>query len=356
MNRFRPSRRPSPLLPAALLGVSGLLAGAADPSEVTRLAVIDLEPNGVPSELARALTETVATRVDGSGVFETVSPVQLAAIIALDKAKWASGGGCVEEDCFAKLARAVAAEHAIGGSVARAGSKLALQLVLVEVGSAKAIERVEREADDPAELLTRAGEAAIQLIQPVLSERSGFARIDSNVPGAQLVLDGERSPHRVGQVFTLAAGPHVVKASMDGFFPTTVDLNVRPSRVSTARLTLVPAPETVAAYEAEANLMRSLAWVTAGVAVASGIASGFFYDQAGQNLEEVDAYVGATDLERQGLERPTGARSDFDTNQGLYLTFLGTAVVSGLSSAALFIFGPDPDRFAEFDDYARSGD
>jgi hypothetical protein len=59
------------------------------------------------------------------------------------------------------------------------------------------------------------------------------------------------------------------------------------------------------------------------------------------------------DVEQRDLPRPTGARDACDTNQGLYLTFLGAAVVSGLTFAGLFLFGPDPDRFADFDDYAE---
>lgn len=347
------TRRNLPMLSVVLTGWA--LLGAAEPASPSRLAVIDLEANGVPPELARALTETLATRVDRTGVFETVSPVQLAAVVALDQSRWATGG-CAEEDCFARLAEAVSAEHAIGGSVAKSGDTFALQLVLVEVASAKAIQRVERKDKDASRLIELAGEASIALIQPLLEARSGFAMIDANVPGAQLFLNGERSPHRVGQVFSIGAGPHVVKASMEGFYPTTVDLRVRPDRVTNLELTLVPAPETVEAYESEANLLRTLAWIGAGAAIASGVASGVFYDQAGQDFEVIDQYAGLTDIERRGVPRPTAERESFDTNQGLYLSFLGTAVLTGLSSAALFLFGPDPDRFEAFNDFSQVTD
>lgn len=337
---------------AMAMGLAAPAYAQDDEGGRSRLAVIDLEANGVPAELARALTESVATRLDRSGVFETVSPVQLAAVVSLDKSRWATGA-CDEEDCFARLARAVQAKHAIGGSVSRAGETFAVQLVLVDVDSAGALRRVQRESGAPSELISAASAAAAQLVQPILQERSGFVRVDANVPGVQLVVDGERAPHRAGQVFSLAAGPHVVKASMDGFYPSVVDINVRPGRVTPAQLTLVPAAETVRAHEGQANLLRGLAWTTAGVAVASTVASVFFYDQASGNLDVINRYVEATDIERAGQSRPTDDQSAFDTNQGLYLTFLGTAVVSGLTSAGLFLFGPDPGRFSEFEDLSE---
>lgn len=340
------------LLTLLLLGRGAL---AAEDEGITRLAVIGLEANGVPAELARALSETVATRAARTGVFETVSPVQLSAVVALDKSRWATGQ-CAEEDCFARLARAVSAEHAIGGSVGRAGDTFVLNLVLVDVATAKAVRRTEKREGEVSALLEAAGHATIEIVQPILSERSGFAQLDANVPGAQLSIDGERTAERTGQVFPLAAGPHVVKASMDGFYPTTVDLTVRPNRVSALELTLVPAPETVKAYRSEANTLRTLAWVTAGLAVASAGASAFFYDQGTGNLDTINGYNALNDIDRAGVERPTGARSDFDTNQGLYLTFLGTAVVSGLASAGFFMFGPDPDRYAEFEDLSAGSE
>ncbi len=348
--------RPRTRFPVGAASVAlGLLSiGAAEPGERPRLAIIDLEAGGVPAELSRAITEVVANRTDRTGVFETVSPMQLSAVIALDKARFATGG-CAEEDCFARLARAVDARHAIGGRVARAGDRLLVQLVLVDVQSAGALRREERSAGDASGLLDAAGEATVALLQPLLSERSGFLRVDANVPGAQITLNGERLAQRAGQVFPVAAGPHVVKASLDGFYPTAVDVSVRPEQVTGVQLTLVPAPETVKAYQSQANLLRSSAWITGGLAVAAGVASGLFYDQASQNREAVDSYNQLTDIERAGRAAPVGDRNDFDTNQGLYLSLLGTAVVSGLVSAGLFLFGPDPSRFDEFGDLSAQG-
>lgn len=322
---------------------------------VSRLAVIDLEANGVPAELSRALTESVATKADRTGVFETVSPVQLAAVVALDKSRWAMGG-CSDEACFARLAEAVNAEHALGGSVAKSGDTYALQLVLVEVETAKALGRIQRSSTEPSDLIELASEATVILLQPILTERSGYANVTTNVDGAQLTIDGELSAVRPGQVFQLAAGPHVVKGARDGFYSSSVDLSVRPEQVSAVQLTLVPSPETVRAYESDANLMRTAAWATAGLTVVAGVAAAFFYSETTNNLNEVKDYNALLDIDRAQVSAPTEAHSNAELNQGLYLSLLGTAVVSGLASAGLFAFGPDPDRYSEFDSLAAESE
>lgn len=339
-------------LAVALALGQAMPAMAEEPEARPRLVVIDLEPAGVPEEIARAFTETLATRVDRSGVFDTVSPVQLSAVVALDRSRWATGA-CAQEDCFARLAKAVDADYAVGGSLARAGEVFTLSLVLVDVETAEALRRVERQDAQISSLLKAAREATVELLQPVLSERSGFVRLGSNVPGVQLSVDGVRSPQRMGQVFSLAAGPHIIRGSREGFYPAAADVMVRPGRLSDLQLTLVPAPETVAAYESNAHLLRNLAWITGGVALASGIAAAVFYEQSSQNLDAVESFRGLSSLEQSRTPRPIDDRNNFNTHQGLYLTFLGTAVASGLTSIGLFVFGPDPGRFAEFQDLSR---
>ena len=334
--------------PMAARPVPGLAAGA--PTSRSRLAVMKLEAAGVPPEYAEGLTETIATSVAETGVFETISPRQIASLLAYEKRKELLGG-CVEEDCYLQVAKAVKAEHLVGGSVAQVGAKLVLNLVLIDALEGRALKRANRETSSATELMTEVRAAAVVLLQPVLNSRQGYLKVAVNVPDASLVVDDERRGEGVGQVIALAAGPHVLKVVRDGFYTSTADVFVRPSQVAVQEVKLIPARETVESYESRAKLMRWGAYGTALAAVGAAVAGGVFYGRATDDKAFVDTYASALDSERASLgsyDDVLARRDSFGTNQALYLSMLGTALVSGGISLYLFLAGEDPDRYAEF--------
>lgn len=316
----------------------------------SRLAVMKLKAAGVPEEYAEGLTETIATAAARTGVFETVSPAQIGSLLAYEKRKELLGG-CVEEACYVQVAQAVKAPHLIGGSVAKVGDKVVLNLVLIDASEGRALKRTERETTSASALMSSARAATTVVLQPLLEARQGYLKVAVNVPDAGLIVDDERRVEGAGQVIALAAGPHVLRVNRDGFYATTADVFVRPGRVSVEEVNLIPAKETVQDYESKANLMRWGAYGTAAVAVGAAVASGIFYGRATTNKSTVDQYSQALDVERGGAaayDEALSARDSFSTNQGLYIGLLGTAVVSAGVSLYLFLSGDDPDRYEEF--------
>ncbi|MEL6184526.1 MAG: hypothetical protein AAFU79_07885 [Myxococcota bacterium] len=332
--------------------ILSLIAGAdpSPPSTSPRIAIVELRTEGVPKPFARGLAETVATTVERTGVFESISPAQVGAVLAFNRRRELTGG-CLDEDCYSALARAVRADHVVGGQVSKVGDTLSLELVLVDAASAATVKRVGRQVEDPSALLDQAREGTVVLLSGLLAERQGFLKVDGREGEAQVWIDDERRPEGIGQALELPAGPHLVKVTRDGFYPATADVRIRPGELSTVRVDLVPAAETVAAYNSQANLLRVTAWSTGAAAVVSTALSAFFYAQATDDKNLVDTFAGSTSLEQQSMDRAAAlsARDSFDTNQALYLTFLGTAIVTGLTSAGLFTFGPDPGRYREFE-------
>ncbi len=341
------------LLVAALLALpaqNDAPIPGVDAEAKTRLAVMALSGAGVPPEYAEGLTETLATATTQTGIFEVISPRQLASLLAYEKRKELLGG-CVEEQCYLQVANTVKAEHLVAGSVAQVGGKLVLNLVLIDATKGVALKRVTRETVVASELMAESRRALTVLLQPILSSRQGYLKIAANVADASLIVDDEMRKEGVGQVIALAAGPHVLKVKRDGFYAATADIFVRPGKVSTEDIKLIPARETIERYEGSARMMRYGAYGTAAVAVASGVLSGLFYARASDNKTLVDRYTSALDIERPSIAdraEVEDARGAFSTNQALYFTFLGTAVVSGGVSLVLFILGDDPDRYQEF--------
>lgn len=338
----------NPVLICALLSLS---APDPEPSGARpRLAIMEIAHADGASELAVGLTETIASTLQDTEVFETISPKQVSSLIAYELRKDVMGA-CEDERCFTQVAKLVRADQLVGGALSKVDEQLVLNLVLIDAETGKALKRVTRESKVAADLVAEVKGAAITLVQPLLSERQGFVKISSNTPGADVFIDDQRRIEGVGQVIAVAAGPHSVRVAKDGFYTATADIRVRPGRISQETVSLIPAKETIEAYESKATWMRVGAIATAGLAVGAGVLTGVFYGNASSNKEVVDAYANSLEVNRtpdmrtQALE----ASDSFTTNQALYLTFLGTAAVSGVTSLVLFLVGDDPGRYDEFD-------
>lgn len=317
-----------------------------------RLAITKLKAAGMSEEYVEGVTETLATSISETGVFDTISPRQISALLAYEKRKEIMGS-CLEEDCFVQIAKAVKADQLVGGSVAKIGDKLILNLVLIDVKEGRALKRVNREATSPSGLISETRQAVVVLLQPLLRARQGYLKVTANVPDAGVIIDDIRRSEGVNQVIGLAAGPHLLKVHREGFYATTANVFIKPGRVFVEDVKLIPARETIENYESTASLMRYGAYGTAAVAIGSAIASGFFYAQATDDKNMVDAYTSALDSERAiggdaARRDAIAAQDSFNTNQALYLGFLGTAVLSGGVSLVLFLIGDDPDKYEEF--------
>lgn len=320
-----------------------------DPSRA-RLAIMSVAPSGVPEEYAVGITETIATEIARTGVFDTISPKQIQSILAYEKRRDALGG-CVNEDCFVQVARLVKAEKLIGGSVAKVGETLVLNLILIDAVDGKAINRSKKETTNASELVNDAYRSAIVLLQPLLNARRGYLRVDSNVADAAVYVDEERRAEGPNQVIALPAGPHTIRVSQDGFYAASADVLVKPGVIETTKVALIPAKETIESYESKASFMRTSAYVTGALAIGSVVAAAVFYGQASDDKAFVDGFAAASDVQKAapGYREEALERSDsFSINQGLYLGGLLGGLIFGGASAYFFLAGDDPDRYEEF--------
>lgn len=322
------------------------------PTTRTRLAVMSLSAAGVPEEYAVGLTETIATHASQTGVFDTISPKQLASLLAYEKRKELLGA-CTQDACYVQIAQAVKADHLLAGNVAKVGEKLVLNLVLIDAAEGKALKRTERETTSATDLMSEAAKATTIVLQPVLTSRRGFLKVAANVNDAAVIVDDERRSEGVGQVIPLSAGPHVLKISKDGFYATSADVFVRPSRVSEEVVKLIPAKETIESYETKASMMRYGGYASGAIAVGAAVVAGIFYAKASDDKQFVDRYASALDAQRASgavgtFDEARSAQDSFSTNQTLYLVGLGTAVVAGAASVYFLMAGDDPDRYDEF--------
>ncbi|MFO0727858.1 MAG: PEGA domain-containing protein [Myxococcota bacterium] len=328
--------------------------GIKEVDTTPKLAIMALSAQGVPEEYAASLTESIATEITRTGVFETISPRQVASILAYEKRKDALGA-CTTDDCYLAVARVVKAGFLIGGSLGKVGDQLVLNLILIGGDSGQALSRTKRETTNATELLEEAHRGAIVVLEPLLAKRRGYLKITANVPDAQVMVNDELRAEGVGQVISLSSGPHVVRVKKDGFYATGVDVVVQPDQVVERAITLVPAKETISAYETKATLFRVGGYASGALAIGAGVVAAIFYAKAGDNKEIVDRFADLKSIDQTAAlrDRAKAARDDFTLDQGVYFGALGGALLFAGASTLFFLTGDDPDRYAEFSQGAK---
>lgn len=323
-----------------------------------RLGFLSLKTEGTQATYGAGLTESLATWANQTGVFRAVSPTQLQALLAHERKKDLLGQ-CTDAECYRTVGALVHAPHLVVGSLALVGGDYVMNLALIDTQSGEAISRAARKERRPEDILKNGHKALTILLQPLLSERQGALVLQGNadVYEAAIEVDGRRRAERPGQPIMLSAGPHVLRVYKDGFYAVETDLKIQERVTNAQRITLIPAQETIEAYESKASWMRSGAIATLGLAVASGVVAAVYYGRASDDIDAVSSYSSALRENRTpALDAATvdGHTNSFSTNQGVYIAGLTTAVLSAGVSTYLWLKGGAPNRYAQVRGRTRS--
>lgn len=354
--------RASLLLLAALVRPS--LALAADGR--VSIAVMDLKARGVDEAAAGALSTEVTNTLAKMRVFSVISGEDVRRLLSLEETKQGCTGNA-DAKCMAEIGGALGVELLVYGEISKLGGTYGLSLALLDTGRAAAVSRASGKADEPGKLLAEAARLAKTLVQPLLANRRGALVLDVREAGARVEIDGQTSGVTPIGKQDLAMGPHEVRIEKKGFMVWAKTLDVLPDQVAVEGVTLVPNDEFIAAYESRAGLIRTLAFVTAGTAVAllatgaamrmvddarfSGLVTKQYLEVRG-TCADVDPAYNGTDFcpTSLGVQNDVlGSVRSIETLDTVALIALIVGATSGVASAALFLAGDPPGRYSAFE-------
>lgn len=140
-------------------------ADAADGADRCALAVLNLQPQGLPDDqkhVAQILTDSVATELATATECRIVTQADIASMLDFEAQKMACDTGSAS--CLAEIGGALGVGRVIAGSVGKLGSSFTVQMKLIDITNAEVLERVELTvAGGPEELREAAKSGARQL-------------------------------------------------------------------------------------------------------------------------------------------------------------------------------------------------
>ncbi len=326
-------------------------AEAAETSTRSKIAVLDLQDQGVGSEVASLLTGVVSTRLSEIGIFDVISRDDVRNMLTHEQDKMLIG--CSDASCYVDIGGVLGAQYLIAGSVGLVGKKYVVGLQRIDMDKKKVEKRVDRQFDGSRErLLQEVAHASYKVVEDILTAQSGTLLLSISEAGADISIDGKNVGVSPVQRLSVPAGPRDIRVAKDGFIDWLRTEQIAPKGVQILDVNMIPSAQFIQEYEQRAQSQRMWAWITLGSAVAlEAVAIGL----RTYTYLEIDPIE---DDYNQGNYRGLTAeefyqeyRDDMDRAETMDITALTAGVVGlgvGVLSAYFFLEGGDPDRYQRF--------
>jgi hypothetical protein len=277
--------------------------------------------------------------------------------------------GC--ENCSGEgLADLTNFDYVLSGKVVKTSGELTLMMSIIPVGKKGAQGSSTRvKASTDSRLMLEAGPAVLKLVGKLLEGRQGIAIFTSTEVGAAVKIDDTQVGTTPMSAMKVAGGPHLVALEKDGFTTSRKEVRVLPDQTVVEQFTLVPSPDTIAAYESRANRVRILAWTATGLAVVgAGVfalgqlqadgaygapnTKGTFSYYQGRLLQGMESEFGVDAAGKaitiDNRTAATNLKSSIETWQYVSVSALAVAGIGAITAVVLFVVGEPPDKYSAF--------
>lgn len=338
------------------------------------IAVMDLQGRGVDEAAAGALTTEVGNTLAQLRVFQVITREDIKRMLQLEQTKQQCTGEA-DASCMAEIGGALGVDYLVYGDVSKIANVYSVNLVLLDITSAKATNRVGRKITEAGLLLSEAEQATKLLVQPLLADKKGFLVLDVQESGATVKVDGRLvGVTPLAGRLEVAMGAHEVLVEKEGFLAYAKTVDVPPNQATVEAVSLVPSQAFIDDYASRNRVVRGAAWATAGVGAAllgTGLAlklisDARFDDQVTRGyLTQNPNVCGAQNPNYNGSDYcPTpegyandvvGAVDSIETQDSIALAAVVTGAVSAVASAVLFAVSDDPDKYDTYGTTALGG-
>ncbi len=126
-----------------------------------RIAVLDLQGDGVSKSAAKTLSERLRSKLVNTGAFHVLEREQMDEILG---EQGFQQSGCVSDECLVEIGRLVGVEQMIGGSIGKIGQTYTLDLRIIDVQSGRILKTVSDDYRGDADGLLNVLEIAAKRI------------------------------------------------------------------------------------------------------------------------------------------------------------------------------------------------
>ena len=371
-----PEPKPEPAKPAPAPTPE---AEAADERDSLALMDFTFTEGEVSASTAEKCTDAATNSVTRLKLFNVITGNDIRSMIEQQQLKEMMN--CDAESCMAQIAGALEARYMLTGKVSKAGNSWTVNLTLLDVETAQAVDRQTATFSDEAKIIEEVGGGSKRLFNSILAKEGGVAFLKVSEAGADILLDGETVGTSTGRLFKLpmGGGTHLIEVKKEGFTKWGRNIDVVKDMEERINIDLIPSQAYLNAKIAAAKGRRQLSMILGASAGALVLASGGANFQAStlhtrgvdllngsgtDNLscegtcldgdQRFDSTMTTVQLDAaednyKAVEAEYGnVQSDQTFMRMMSQVSMGVAVVAGGASAYLWMTAEDPAQYEQF--------
>ncbi len=212
------------LIPVMILlfGLIIFQSSVAQESQKTNIAVIDLNSHGglTQSEIS-ALSDRLRSLLVRTNTFDVVDRGKMEEIL---KEQGFQMGGCTSAECVVEAGQILGVEQMITGSIGKIGRLYTIDIILIDVQTAKIMKSITRDYQGEVEGL-------VALMQSITNELSGLQRalpttpqkgkitVTSDPKNSEVYIDNKLIGKTPVKLHEILAGEHQLKVQKSGYAP-----------------------------------------------------------------------------------------------------------------------------------------
>ncbi len=203
------------------------------------VAVFPFKNNGQPQHngLASGIASMFTTNLTKSKALDVVDPQRVSAALGRSRQ---SGFAPSVEDAI-KAARSIDADYAVLGEFIVFGNKFRIDLRLYDVksGTLKVAEKAQAKEDDLFDMVDGLSNKVIMDITGIIPVENGGVQVNSEPPGALVLMDDTKAGQTPVRLHDAAPGAHKVELDLDGYRPYVETVSVKEGEITKLDVKLV---------------------------------------------------------------------------------------------------------------------
>ena len=209
-----------------------------------KFAMLDLAAAGVDEDLARNLTDIVTVELKRFKGLTVISRQEIQTMLQFEQQKQTMG--CEDDiSCFAEIGAALGVHYLVIGSVGNLEGVYVINLKLLNIMSAKVVNRVTETYKGPQKNLVMAARAAVEQLMGAEKDGKGTIRVRVSEDDAAVFLNGEKvGVYPAVDTVEAQAGKNSLRIEQDDAYSWYEETYVEPGDITEvdAMLSLKPTP------------------------------------------------------------------------------------------------------------------
>ncbi|UCD85228.1 MAG: PEGA domain-containing protein [Deltaproteobacteria bacterium] len=241
------------------------------------IAVLDLEvKKGVPQEASTLLSDRLRMELLTTKKFKVLDRKNMDVIL---KEQGFQLLGCTTSECIVEVGQLLGVENIVTGNIGKLGETyyISVSMSNVETGEVErmADEEYTGEIDQLFAVMARVARELAGEEIAVAKEVAGGLQVTSSPPGALIILDGKEMGTTPIKLDNIKVGEHTLRVKNEGYADWARKVNIKPDRIVSAKVTLVPIETEPAEEEPEKKkswYKKWWVWLLVAGAVGGGTA------------------------------------------------------------------------------------